>query len=408
VLDENGQISLRYRGLDPAVGRETGNSATVGIENATGTDALQYSFNTSVLNDTQSIRFILPPNGVVEGTVTDFNDGLPVAGATVRALKGTDVTSSTTTGDDGKYRLRLLSGTYTVEIAKSLYVTQTATVTVSDNGLVAISAALHTPRAEIQGGPLVFLAQSGQLRTSTLMLRSTSELDLSYSLTSSASWLWTVPGSVGVPSGQTQPLTVRVDPVGLTPGQVYTATIDLTTNAGRTPTLSVPVTLVVPGYRKGVDAGGTGAFTDGNADAWVPDQLYAPGGFGAVGPGFIESTNRAISGTDDDQLFKSQRSGMASYRYDNLPAGKYTVELDFAELRPNFTAGKRVFDVSINGTVVLPGYDVTAAVGTLAADRKTFTVTVAQGGSIDVSFGTRKGKQPPIINSVRVTHRPDL
>jgi subtilisin family serine protease len=408
VLSENGQISLRYRGLDPAVGRETGNSATVGIENETGTDGLQYSFNASALGDSASIRFVLPPNGVVEGAVTDVNDGEAVAGATVRALKGTDEVTSATAGADGKYRLRLLAGEYTLEISKSLYVSQTATVTIGDDTASTNNAALHTPRAEVQGGPMAFLAQSGQLRTATLMLRSTSELDLNYSLTSSASWLWAVPGSVGVPAGQAQALTVRVDPVGLPTGRVYNATIDLTTNAGRTPTLSVPVTLVVPAYRKGVDAGGTGAFTDGNADGWVADQTYAAGGFGAVGPGFVESTNRAIAGTDDDQLYKSQRSGMASYRFDNLPAGTYTVELNFAELRPAFTAGKRVFDVSINGTVVLPGYDVTALVGTLAADRKTFNVTVVQGGSIDVSFGSRQGKQPPIINSLRVTHRPDL
>lgn len=408
VLAENGQISLRYRNLDPAVGRETGNSATVGIENAAGTDALQFSFNASVLTDSQSIRFVLPPNGVVDGTVTDFNDGQPVAGATVRALKGTDVVTSTTAGADGKYRLRLLAGEYTIEVAKSLYVSSSATVTVGDDTVSTNNAALHTPRAEIQGGPLKFLAQTGQLRTATINLLSTSELDLNYSLTSSASWLWTVPGSVTVPAGTAQPLTVRVDPVGLVPGRVYNATIDLTTNAGRTPSLSVPVTLVVPGYRKGVDSGATGAFTDGNADAWVADQAWAPGGFGYIGPGFVESTNRAIAGTDDDQLYKNQRSGMAAYKFDNLPAGTYTVELDFAELRPNFTAGKRVFDVSINGTTVLPGYDVTAAVGTLAADRKTFNVTVAQGGSIDVFFGSRKGKQPPIVNSLRVTHRPDL
>jgi hypothetical protein len=217
-----------------------------------------------------------------------------------------------------------------------------------------------------------------------------------------------VPGSVGVPHGNSQDLTVRVDPVGLPTGRVYTATIDLTTNAGRTPTISVPVTLVVPAYRKGIDAGATGAFTDANADAWVADQTWAPGGFGAIGPGFVETSNKAIAGTTDDKLYQSQRSGMAAYRFENLPAGTYQVDLDFAELRANFTPGRRVFDVSINGTTVLPGYDVAAAVGVLTADRHTFNVTVPQGGTIDVFFGSRQGKQPPIINSIRVTHRPDL
>ena len=34
-------------------------------------------------------------------------------------------------------------------------------------------------------------------------------------------------------------------------------------------------------------------------------------------------------------------------------------------------------------------------------------VTVPQGGSIEVFFGSRQGSQPPIVNGVRVTHRPD-
>jgi Malectin domain len=67
-----------------------------------------------------------------------------------------------------------------------------------------------------------------------------------------------------------------------------------------------------------------------------------------------------------------------------------------------------VFDVSINGTLVMPNYDPVAAVGNLTADHRIFTVTVAQGGSIIVSFGAKRGKLPPIINMVRVTHRPDL
>ncbi|MFL6142120.1 MAG: carboxypeptidase regulatory-like domain-containing protein [Labedaea sp.] len=406
VLSENGEISLRYRNLDPSAGVETGNSATVGIENETGTDALQYSFNSSTLSDAQSIRFKLPPNGLVSGRVTDFNDGQAVPGATVQAMQGSTAASSTTAAADGTYRLRLLAGTYSLEAGKQLYTTASTPLTVGDGTTSTKDFALHTPGATIQGGPLSFLAEAGQLRTATLNLNSTSDLDLTYSLTSSASWLWTVPGTLTVPHGSTQPLTVRVDPVGLVPGRVYNATIDLTTNAGRTPTLSVPVTLVVPGYRKGVDAGATGAFTDANADGWVADQADAPGGFGYIGPGFVETTTKAIANTSDDKLYQSQRSGMAGYRFENLPAGVYQVELDFAELR-NLAPGKRVFDVSLNGTVVLPGYDVAASVGTLAADRRTFFVTVAQGGSIEVFFGSRQGKQPPIVNSLRVTHRPD-
>jgi hypothetical protein len=60
------------------------------------------------------------------------------------------------------------------------------------------------------------------------------------------------------------------------------------------------------------------------------------------------------------------------------------------------------------GLSSLPGYDPTAAVGPLTADHRTFTVTVIDNGSIIVSLGARAGMLPPVINAVRVTHRPDL
>ena len=122
----------------------------------------------------------------------------------------------------------------------------------------------------------------------------------------------------------------------------------------------------------------------------------------------IARLKKDIADTDDDALYQNQRERTSGYRFDNLPAGTYVVDMAFAELRNGLGAGDRVFDVSINGTLVLPGYDAAAAVGTLTADHRAFNVTVAAGGSIIVSLGDRPGKLPPMINAVRVTHRPDL
>ena len=111
--------------------------------------------------------------------------------------------------------------------------------------------------------------------------------------------------------------------------------------------------------------------------------------------GKVVTVKKDIAGTNDDALYQDQRERTSGYRFDNLPAGTYLVDLAFAELRNGLTPGTRVFDVSVNGTVVLPGYDPAAAVGTLTADHRTFTVTVAAGGSIIVSLAERTGKQPP-------------
>ncbi|HEX6293175.1 MAG TPA: S8 family serine peptidase, partial [Herpetosiphonaceae bacterium] len=56
ILHENGQIVTQYRNL-AADGREQGNSATVGIENDTGSVALQYSFNQPTLSSNLAIRY---------------------------------------------------------------------------------------------------------------------------------------------------------------------------------------------------------------------------------------------------------------------------------------------------------------------------------------------------------------
>ncbi|MFC7616883.1 carboxypeptidase regulatory-like domain-containing protein [Actinokineospora soli] len=130
TLSESGGIAMSYRGLDAANPRETGNSATVGIENATGTVALQYSLNAPVLSNDTTIRFVPPPSGTVSGVVTDANDGQPVSGATVKVLTGTSTVATATTGADGAYSLRLLTGDYTVEAAKQHYVTGTSAVAV--------------------------------------------------------------------------------------------------------------------------------------------------------------------------------------------------------------------------------------------------------------------------------------
>ena len=57
VLHENGQILTQYRNLADD-GRERGNSATLGIENATGTVALRYSFNQAVLDAEPAVTSI--------------------------------------------------------------------------------------------------------------------------------------------------------------------------------------------------------------------------------------------------------------------------------------------------------------------------------------------------------------
>ena len=411
LLGEDGDIEFRYRDLDPAISTETGGRATVGIENSNGGDGLQYSYNSPVLTDSRSIHFHAPASARVTGVVTDANDGQPIVPAWISTTYN-GVELRTETAADGRYQLGLPLGTYTITIVRGFYLSDIRDVTLTSNGQVlGHDAALRTATAEVEQESLSFLAEPGQLRSAQLTLRNPSALPLTYEVrddvwwNEGVPWMWTVPARGTVAAGESTTLTVRVDPAGMQPG-AYDALVTLQTNAGRTPFIDVPVTLAVPAYRTGVNAAG-GAYTDTAGDSWNGDQAWTPGGYGYVGGGSVNTTKKSISGTEDDALFRSNRSGMTGYRFDALPAGTYQVELDFAELRAGLSPGRCVFDVSINGETALRGYDVAAEVGTLAADTRTFWVTVDEGGSIVIEFGAYRGKLPPYVSGVRVTHRPD-
>jgi extracellular elastinolytic metalloproteinase len=120
VLHETGDIVTQYRNIAND-GRETGNQATIGIENHTGQDALRFSFNEAVLasGDTvTSLRYTpppLPPSHTVSGRVRD-GDGRPMANATV-TIDDTPITPATADAD-GFYRFeRIPAGTYTATAA---------------------------------------------------------------------------------------------------------------------------------------------------------------------------------------------------------------------------------------------------------------------------------------------------
>ncbi|PSL08287.1 subtilisin family serine protease [Haloactinopolyspora alba] len=688
TLHEDGSIDFAYRNLDPGVERELGASATVGIENADGTDALQYSFNEAALSSGTGITFALPPNGFVSGTVTDANDGLPVAGATVSAVSpdGT-VAREVTTGDDGSYSMQLFLGSYTVRAANSGYVTGSDDLVVDTDGETnTVDFALNTGVADIEHDPLSWTITEGQSRSGEVTVTNTGSADLNWEIgelirsagrqrtpsidrdgmarqadpnartalglytdeqlkqmrkteptptdtgdvlrqwntegvsvawgtgydgdvwvsdpdavtnhqfspdgtpgdvfsgdwggtwngdmaqdtssgamcqvnvggdnaihcfdqadgseqytISGSGWtgisqrglaynptddtfyvggwnegviytvagrshdnpgetlaqctpedgsiaglaynptadvIWMVNSSLttylyqlspencetistiafpeqgsgpgaglamnasgalwatsqlsntaylidsGVPNvtdvpwvgsdpssgtlapGESTTVTVTVDSTGIERG-LHEATLNIATNAGRVPTTSVPVSILVPAYRTGVNAGG-GEHTDGIGDLWSGDQRYSSGSWGWVGQrAQPEKTGKTVGGTDEQGLFQSRRQGIFGYRFDDVPAGTYEVELGFAEFKANMLPARRVFDVSVNGDYVLVNHDVAAEVRGLWADEHTFVVE-HEGGPLEVTFHDRFGYQLPIVNALRVTDRPDL
>jgi hypothetical protein len=348
----------------------------------------------------------LPPTAFVEGRVTNVNDGLAVAGATVRALQGATEVRRATTDANGIYRLLLPLGTYTVEAAATNYTTNTAAVVLDiEDSVVTQNLALATARAVVSPSSFQFILPAGNTRTRNLTLGNTGSADMTWTLTESpaASWLSATPVDGALVPGATQSIALTADSTGLAPG-VYETTLLLQSNSGRQPTVSVPFKLIVPAYRQAVNAGGT-AYTDREGDAWAADKAYATGSWGYSSKSNTASTTSAIAGTDDDALYQKARRSQVEYRFDGLANGVYQIELRFAEIQGT-RQGQRVFDVAAEGSTLLLGFDIASEGGSNTAVDKSFFVTVTDG-QLNLRFLTRRGYGEPLINAIRVTQRPD-
>jgi hypothetical protein len=86
-------------------------------------------------------------------------------------------------------------------------------------------------------------------------------------------------------------------------------------------------------------------------------------------------------------VYQSERWGVFTYAIPNLtPGGTYQVRLHFAELAYG-AAGKRIFNVAINGSTVLSNFDIFATAG--ASDKavvEQFTTTADGTGTITISY----------------------
>jgi hypothetical protein len=131
-----------------------------------------------------------------------------------------------------------------------------------------------------------------------------------------------------------------------------------------------------------VNAGGA-AYTDVSGNYWLADQAWNGswgfyGGDHTVNRGSIE-----IGGTDDDYVYQTERWKFEGYRF-ALPDGIYDVVLHFAEtFAPR--AGRRLFDVSVQGVTVLDNLDIFAEVGMNYALVKVIENANVTNGILDIS-----------------------
>ena len=145
-----------------------------------------------------------------------------------------------------------------------------------------------------------------------------------------------------------------------------------------------------------LDVAGNGSYTDTSGDLWLSDSgvstftLFTPSSAPAENP----PGSPDIANTTDDELYWTYRGKINGAAQDqrqliyNLPlsAGTYDLTLYFAELfweEPN----KRVFDVTVEGTLRLDNFDIFAqSGGKNTAITKTFSNINVTDGNLTIVF----------------------
>ncbi|MEV4621277.1 PQQ-dependent sugar dehydrogenase [Asanoa sp. NPDC049573] len=146
VFGEDGSITYHYADLSTA-GREQGNSATVGIEDGSGTVGLAYSVEQPVLRDGTTVTFS-PPGGTpppTSGTISGVvsANGNPLGGATLTLSPGG---RTATSAGNGSYQFTAVApGAYTVAGTAPGGFTGSAPVTVTAGGAHTVNLTLTGP-----------------------------------------------------------------------------------------------------------------------------------------------------------------------------------------------------------------------------------------------------------------------
>jgi hypothetical protein len=166
---------------------------------------------------------------------------------------------------------------------------------------------------------------------------------------------------------------------------IETDQISLTVTPGPIPTPS-------PSNVIQIDAGSASPYVGSDGTTWSADMDYSGG--------TTYASTAPVTGTSNSTLYQSGRYATTSFSYSaSVRNGDYDVTLKFAETYWS-AAGKRIFNVAINGTTVLSNFDIFAtAGGANIANDQTFPVTVTTG-QIQILFTSSVDNA--VVNAIQI------
>ncbi|HEY5039259.1 MAG TPA: malectin domain-containing carbohydrate-binding protein, partial [bacterium] len=148
-----------------------------------------------------------------------------------------------------------------------------------------------------------------------------------------------------------------------------------------------------------VDCGSSSPVTDSQG-VWAADENYSGGS--------VTSTGASIIGATDQTLYQSARTGsQVNYAF-NVPPGNYQVTLKFAET-VYFYPLTRVFNILINGQIVLGNFDIFADVGGNTADDRMFdNISPNALGQIQIQLAPDGNLTGPSLCAIQIITQPAL
>jgi hypothetical protein len=242
-------------------------------------------------------------------------------------------------------------------------------VTVRDAGNLTVTSSIAVTVNQTLTSIVVSPSSATVNTAATQQFTATARDQFATNLSPQPAFTWSVSGGGTISSG-------GLFTAGTSAGGPYTVTA---TSGGVSTTAAVTVN-ALPTTVYQLNNGGSAS------SPYTADQYYSGGRTYSV---TSTITTTGVTDPAPQAVYRTERYGNSTYTLPNLTSGaSYKVRLHFAEIYQT-AAGRRVFNVAINGTTVLSNYDIYAETGArYKAVVKEFTATANASGQIVIQFTT--------------------
>jgi len=220
ILLANGKIIIQYQDIN-----DPNNSATIGIQNNTGTIGLQVAYNQVYAHDNLAIQ------------ISAGSDWLDIA-QTGGAIDAYSVDTVNVLFDAAD----LDDGDYLGQITVTSNDPDSPTIDIP----VTLSVGLDAAMIELNLSSIIDTVATGESATVNLIIGNIGTIDLNYTVTDNRSWIGELPTNGVIAPAAVDTVAVTLNGASLPEGS-YSGTVTINSNAINNSSVVLPVTLVIVG-----------------------------------------------------------------------------------------------------------------------------------------------------------------